>query len=205
MFLPTSSRQGNAQISSVGSNRESRGSGVQPVPERFADRQLALCDIIEPELIHHCITIVISEGPTGRQEGRGQQAITNQLCLLSIQCLQHKSHSHAAVPVVHAVVHEQPLPAGNVNPLVLQLCKMSVNESESCQEPVYAVPESLSKLPQDHEHRTGVMHHLSEGVYDAGQGKGCARLLQYPLSALKVQQATGGGNKGKKSLCHWAP
>ena len=44
--------------------RISQGSGVQPLPERFADRQLALCDVIQPELVHHCITIVKSESAT---------------------------------------------------------------------------------------------------------------------------------------------
>lgn len=36
----------------------------QSLPEWFADRQLAFCDIIQPELIHHCITIVKGEGAT---------------------------------------------------------------------------------------------------------------------------------------------
>ena len=34
------------------------------VPEGFADRQLALCDITQPELVHHGITVVKREGTT---------------------------------------------------------------------------------------------------------------------------------------------
>ena len=58
------------------------------VPERSADRELAVCHIIEPELVHHGITVVIREGSTVREEGGGQQAVTHQLLLLGIECLQ---------------------------------------------------------------------------------------------------------------------
>jgi len=47
------------------------------VPERSADRQLALSDIIEPELVDHGVSVVIGEGPTIGQEGRGEQAIAH--------------------------------------------------------------------------------------------------------------------------------
>lgn len=47
------------------------------VPERSADRQLALGDIIEPELVDHGVSVVIGEGPTIGQEGRGEQAIAH--------------------------------------------------------------------------------------------------------------------------------
>jgi len=47
------------------------------VPERSADRQLALGDIIEPELVDHGVSVVIGEGSTVGQEGRGEQAVAH--------------------------------------------------------------------------------------------------------------------------------
>lgn len=34
------------------------------IPERYADRQLALCDVIQPELINHGITVIKGESST---------------------------------------------------------------------------------------------------------------------------------------------
>jgi hypothetical protein len=47
------------------------------LPERSADRQLALSDIIEPELVDHGVSVVIGEGSTVGQEGRGEQAVAH--------------------------------------------------------------------------------------------------------------------------------
>ena len=47
------------------------------LPERSADRQLALSDISEPELVDHGVSVVIGEGSAVGQEGRGEQAVAH--------------------------------------------------------------------------------------------------------------------------------
>lgn len=57
------------------------------LPERGAERQFAFCDIIEPQLVDHGVPVVIGEGSTVGEEGGGEQAVSNQLLLLGLQCL----------------------------------------------------------------------------------------------------------------------
>lgn len=59
------------------------------LPEGAADRQPAVSDIFQPQLVDHCISVIKSERPTVGQEGRCQQAISHKLLLLGIKSLQY--------------------------------------------------------------------------------------------------------------------
>ena len=56
---------------------QNKTAAAAALPERSADRQLALSDIIEPELVDHGVSVVKGEGSTVRQEGRGEQAVAH--------------------------------------------------------------------------------------------------------------------------------
>ena len=68
------------------------------LPEGDTDRQFAVSDVLEPHLVDHSVSVVKSESPTVRQEGRCEQAVSNQLLLLSIKGLQRCICTQSVLP-----------------------------------------------------------------------------------------------------------